>query len=90
MINEILKANPDYKGWKFEQENPEQDQISVESKRIEGVTGIHRITYESAIDSITVEHKANNREGFARGALMAAQWLPGKKGIFTMSDLLKL
>jgi 4-hydroxy-tetrahydrodipicolinate reductase len=90
MINEIIKANPDYKGWKFANENPAQDQIPVESKRIEGVTGIHKIKYESVIDSITIEHKANNREGFARGALMAAKWLPGRKGIFTMSDLLKL
>jgi len=90
MINEILKANPDFKGWKFVGENPAPDQLAVESKRIEGITGIHKMTYHSEVDSITIEHKANNRKGFARGALMAAKWLPGRKGIFTMSDLLKL
>ncbi len=90
MINDILKVNPDYKGWKFADKNPTKNQISVESKRIEGVTGIHKMIYHSEVDSITIMHKANNREGFAHGALMAAKWLPGRKGIFTMGDLLKL
>ncbi|MBR9919204.1 MAG: 4-hydroxy-tetrahydrodipicolinate reductase [Bacteroidetes bacterium] len=67
----------------------EQDEIPIASFREKGVPGTHEVTWESPIDELTIKHIAKSREGFARGALLAARWLPGKKGIFGMEDLLK-
>lgn len=90
MLNDILSINKDYKGWKFSSENPTEDEISVDALRIEGVTGTHKLTYSTPIEKISIEHVANNREGFAKGALLAARWMRDKKGIYSMNDLLKL
>jgi 4-hydroxy-tetrahydrodipicolinate reductase len=90
MIDDLLKHNTNYKGWKFDHEGAQPDEVSVRAHRIEGVTGTHKLIYKSDIDSISIEHIANNRQGFAKGALLAARWLADKKGVFTMNDLLKL
>jgi 4-hydroxy-tetrahydrodipicolinate reductase len=90
MLDDVLKINPNIKGWKFASEKPQSNEISVMAHRIEGVPGTHKLTYGSEIDSISIEHVAHNRVGFAKGALMAARWLKDKNGIFTMNDLLKL
>jgi 4-hydroxy-tetrahydrodipicolinate reductase len=90
MLNELQDIHPDINGWKLVEEGPEAGQIPVTALRIAGVTGTHELTWDSPIDSIMIRHTAHNREGFAKGALMAAQWLYGKKGVFTMNDLLKL
>ena len=52
--------------------------------------GTHVITYENEIDKIEIKHEAKGRIGFATGAVIAAEWLVGKKGIFTMKDLLNI
>lgn len=65
-----------------------ENEISLISKRIDKVPGTHSIFYESPIDSIEIKHTAHSREGFAMGALMAAQWIIGKKGVFSMKDVL--
>ena len=62
--------------------------IKMESKRIDGVPGTHTLKYSSDIDSIEIKHIANNRIGFALGAVIAAEWLHGKTGVFTMKDVL--
>ncbi|HRH57356.1 MAG TPA: 4-hydroxy-tetrahydrodipicolinate reductase [Chitinophagales bacterium] len=62
--------------------------LSVISKREENVPGTHYISYESSIDKIELIHTAHNRKGFAGGALLAAEWLVGKKGVYTMEDVL--
>jgi len=62
--------------------------LPIISKRIENVAGTHQITYSSEADTIEIIHKAHSRQGFAKGALVAAEWMVGKKGIFGMSDLL--
>ncbi len=67
-----------------------KDDLLIHSLREGNVPGTHRVKYLSDVDEITIEHKAFSRRGFASGALLAAEWLKGKKGIFTMSDLLKL
>jgi len=52
--------------------------------------GTHEVVYRSDIDTISIRHEAHSREGFARGALLAAHWIVGKKGFFSMSDVLEL
>ena len=62
--------------------------ISILAKRIDPAPGTHVVEYNSPIDSIEITHTAHSREGFATGAVMAAEWLVGKKGVFSMRDLL--
>lgn len=73
--------------WINEPEHSSTD-LSILSKRIEKVPGTHRVTYSSVVDTIEIKHTAHSREGFAAGAVMAAEWLVGKKGFFGMKDLL--
>ncbi|MCF8321201.1 MAG: 4-hydroxy-tetrahydrodipicolinate reductase [Flavobacterium sp.] len=80
--------NSDYKNWTME--NPKSDDILIEAKRIENVPGTHTVTYNSNIDLIEIKHLAHNREGFALGAVIAAEWIVGKQGVFTMKDVLEL
>ncbi|OYU94202.1 MAG: 4-hydroxy-tetrahydrodipicolinate reductase [Bacteroidetes bacterium B1(2017)] len=78
----------------FGKDQPSQSvkphELLIESYREGDVTGIHRVKYESVIDSIEIIHDAKSRYGFAKGALLAAEWIIGKKGIYTMDDILNL
>lgn len=65
-------------------------ELPIRSEREGDVPGTHEIVYESSIDKITIRHEAKNRKGFALGAVLAAEWLPGKKGTFGMKDLLNI
>jgi 4-hydroxy-tetrahydrodipicolinate reductase len=78
----------DYSSWALE--NAKADEILIDAKRIENVPGTHTVTYNSTVDTIQITHTAHNREGFALGAVIAAEWLYGKTGIFTMRDVLGL
>ena len=69
---------------------PISNEIHIEAKRIENVPGTHSIFYDSEVDQIEIKHTAHSREGFALGAVVAAEWLVGKKGVFTMKDVLGL
>jgi len=62
--------------------------VDIMSIRESDVFGIHKISYESNEDIIEIKHEAKSREGFAKGAVFAAEWLVGKTGIFTMTDML--
>lgn len=62
--------------------------LQIVSKRKPDVPGYHAVTYESEIDEITISHNAKNRLGFAKGAVLAAEWCIGKQGVFGMKDLL--
>ena len=62
--------------------------LGVDSKREPDVPGTHVVNWDSAIDNIELTHTAKNRDGFASGAVIAAEWLHGKNGIYTMNDLL--
>lgn len=64
--------------------------LNIVSHRIDEVPGTHNIKYASAIDEIEIIHTAHNRNGFALGAVIAAEWLVDKKGVFTMKDVLSL
>jgi len=68
---------------------PAKDVLGITSIRRDEVPGIHSIRYESDVDSITLTHNAKSRAGFALGAVIAAEFLCGKQGIYTMTDLLK-
>lgn len=78
----------DYSSWALE--NAKDDEILIDAKRIENVPGTHSVFYHSEVDSIEIKHTAHNREGFALGAVIAAEWLYGKTGIYTMKDVLEL
>ena len=80
--NSSLKNN-----WINEPTN-ERAVLSIISKRIDAVPGTHTVKYSSEVDDIGITHTAHNRKGFAAGALMAAEFIEDKKGIFTMKDVL--
>ena len=63
---------------------------AIESVREGEVPGIHTIEWDSEVDTLTLSHSAKSREGFALGAVLAAEWLPGKKGFHTMQEVLGL
>lgn len=75
--------------WELDNESA-SDKINIKHKREGEVPGTHLINYHSPIDSIEIKHTAHNRQGFALGAVLAAEFLVGKKGLFGMDDLLKL
>ena len=94
-LAEGVIKHTDYANWTLEtpisndSSNSEQaKQIHIEAKRIENVPGTHSIFYDSEVDQIEIKHTAHSREGFALGAVVAAEWLVGKKGVFTMKDVL--
>ncbi len=64
------------------------DDLYIESFRIDDVPGTHVVKYESPVDTIEIKHIAHSREGFALGAVMVAEWLRNKKGVFSMDDYL--
>jgi len=74
--------------WEKEQASSEES-IPVKSLRMENIAGIHTVSYASPTDSIEIKHISHNRKGLAEGAVLAAEFLAGKKGIYSMSDLLK-
>jgi len=78
--------NSNYTNWTLDQAKEKQIHIGV--KRIADVPGTHTVTYASAVDSIEIKHTAHNRDGFALGAVIAAEWIVGKEGVFTMKDVL--
>ena len=63
-------------------------ELLVSSGRVGDVAGMHSVTFESPVDSIQITHTAQNRRGFAMGAVLAAEWLQGRTGIFTMEEFL--
>jgi 4-hydroxy-tetrahydrodipicolinate reductase len=80
--------NSNYTNWTLN--TPAANEIHIEAKRIGTVPGTHTVTYNSVVDSIEIKHTAHNREGFALGAVIAAEWIVGKQGVFTMKDVLEL
>ena len=87
-LAEGVIKHTDYANWTLE--TPISNEIHIEAKRIESVPGTHSIFYDSEVDQIEIKHTAHSREGFALGAVIAAEWLVGKKGVFTMKDVLGL
>jgi 4-hydroxy-tetrahydrodipicolinate reductase len=84
----IMKHHPEKKRW-VNEESDNPDDLFIHSFRIAQVPGTHTVKYSSLIDSIEIRHVAHSREGFARGAVLVAEWLRGKKGLLTMEDFLR-
>lgn len=89
LAEQILEKLPGKTGW-VNKETQDPGMLGIVSKREDPAPGTHTIRYSSSIDDITITHTAHSREGFAAGAVTAAEWLKGKKGIFTMKDVLSL
>lgn len=90
LAEEIIEQT-DYTGWELkEEQHISKSHIPISSKREGSVPGTHIINYKSDIDTITLTHEAHSRQGFALGAVIAAEWLLDKEGIFTMRDVLSL
>lgn len=75
--------------WKLKK-NASKENISISAKRIANVPGTHAVNYTSEVDTIQIKHIAHNRSGFALGAVVAAEWLLDKKGVYTMNDVLNI
>lgn len=75
---------------KWDLDNSDSETLPITSKRIADVPGTHSILYDSQVDSIEIKHTAKSREGFALGAVIAAEWILDKTGIFTMKDVLNI
>ena len=84
----IIAQHDGFDKWKLDKD--EENTIPITAKRIENVPGTHTVNYESEVDRISIEHIAHSRQGFALGAVVAAEWIVGKTGIFTMNDVLNI
>jgi len=85
----IINNHPSYDNWQ-NLANAAKGTLPINSIRKDDVKGTHEINYESAIDRISIEHFAKNRNGFALGAVLAAEFISGKTGIYTMKDVLNI
>jgi len=65
------------------------DELHISSTRTGSIPGTHQVVIDSEIDTITLEHRARNREGFAEGALLAAEWICGRQGLYNINDMMQ-
>jgi 4-hydroxy-tetrahydrodipicolinate reductase len=87
LANEILNSLDRKSNW-VNQSSENQDDLVINSVRVGTVPGTHTVTYDSENDLISIRHEAKSRRGLALGAVLAAEFIAGKKGVYTMSDLL--
>ena len=87
LAKDIIEAT-NYENWTLD--TPKPNEIGITAKRIENVPGTHDINYKSEVDSIQIKHTAHSRKGFALGAVIAAEFIHDKKGVFTMKDVLNI
>lgn len=87
LAEQVIQYNQLKNNWVNDQPTTPSE-LLIESERIDPFPGLHEVKYSSEIDEITIVHNAHNRNGFALGAVMAAEFIHNKKGIFTMKDVL--
>ena len=87
-LAKVIINHTDKNNWAIE--NPKGEDLFIDVKRVDDVPGTHTVTYNSDVDFIEIKHVAHNRDGFALGAVIAAEWIIGKKGVFSMKDVLDL
>ena len=79
----------EYTDWSIDETNGETT-LPITVERTGEVPGTHSIEYKSGVDSISIQHEAHSRQGFALGVVIAAEWIQNKKGVFTMNDVLDI
>ena len=89
LAEQVLQDIPGKKSW-VNQPSGNSEELTITSKRIDPAPGTHVVKYSSAIDDIEIIHTAHNRQGFALGAVLAAEYIHNKKGIFSMKEILGL
>ena len=87
LAEQIIEVSGKKNKW-VNRDSENENQLSIVSKRIDEVPGTHSVKYSSSVDDIEIIHTAHNRKGFAEGAVLAAEFINGKKGIFSMKDVL--
>lgn len=87
LAEKIIANNSNVSGWAEESQEPST--LIIDHERVGEVPGTHIVTWESPVDSIALEHRAKGREGFALGAVVAAEWLATEQGYKTMSDFFR-
>lgn len=89
LAEDIVEVSERLGTWKEEPvDTSKGDELPIECRREGEVPGIHSVKWESPEDTITLTHSAKSRRGFALGAVLAAEWLAGRQGFFTMADML--
>lgn len=87
-LAESIIDNSTYNSWTLD--TPKEGEIPITAIRQDSVPGTHSVFYDSPIDQLKIKHTAHSRNGFALGAVLAAEWIQGKKGVFSMKDVLNL
>lgn len=87
LAEQIIEASDEKNKW-VNSDTTNKNELSIISKRIDEVPGTHSVKYSSSVDDIEIIHTAHNRKGFAEGAVLAAEFLKGKKGIYSMKEVL--
>jgi 4-hydroxy-tetrahydrodipicolinate reductase len=88
-IAEGIIENSSKENWTLDK-NTSEENIPIVAKRIPDVPGTHTVLYASEVDAIQIKHTAHSRKGFALGAIVAAEWILGKTGVFSMKDVLNI
>ena len=88
-LAEGIIENSSKNNWELGEKTSEEN-IAIVAKRIPDVPGTHTILYESEVDTIEIKHTAHSRKGFAIGAVIAAEWIADKTGVFSMKDVLNI
>ena len=88
LANDIIDELERKSKWELEEKDQKSSILKVRAHRIENVPGIHQVTYDSDVDLIEIKHSAKSRQGFAFGAVLAAEFVHLKKGIYGMKDML--
>jgi len=88
-LAEGIIENSSKKNWELG-ESASEENIPIIAKRISEVPGTHTVWYDSEVDTLEIKHTAHSRKGFALGAVVAAEWIVGKTGVFSMKDVLNI
>ena len=88
MVNDLILSMSRTSGWALSPTPPGPGEVPITALREGEVPGTHRVVWTGPTEEISLEHRAHSRAGFAAGAVLAAEWLAGKQGVFSMNDVL--